>query len=101
MRKLEGFQPSPAGMERQLLRKLPGILLAGTLIPCAFALFAPLLFPEATGQLQALAGLVLANALLVLGTAIGCLIVVVMKGYAWVADAYPLPDSDRPLRDYQ
>lgn len=97
MRKLPGFRPAPAGYERSILRKLPTVLLAGTVLPALFAAAAPIADPE---QLQTfrylLAGLVLTHWMLLFGVALGCVIVVVMKGHAWVADAYALPDRDRP-----
>jgi len=96
MRKLPGFQPAPAGLERAILRKLPTTLLAGTLLPALFALVAPVDPTQADTFRYVLIGMVLTHWMLVFGTAIVCLIVVVMKGHAWVADAYPLPDRDRP-----
>ncbi len=41
-------------------------------------------------------GLALFHLLSVLTLAILCLIIVLMKGHGYVADAYPLPDRDRP-----
>jgi hypothetical protein len=35
----------------------------------------------------------------VLTIAIGCFVVVVMKGPAYVADRYPLQDADEPAQD--
>ena len=42
-------------------------------------------------------GLVVLHWTVVLTVAIGAFIVMVMKGPAYVADAYPLVESDRPL----
>ena len=42
-------------------------------------------------------GVVILHWTLVLTLAIGCAIVMLMKGPAYVADAYPLVESDRPL----
>jgi hypothetical protein len=43
-------------------------------------------------------GLMFFHWICMLGTALVCLIVMMMKGPAYVMDAYPLPDSDSPKR---
>lgn len=96
MRKLPGFQPGPAGLERVVLRKLPVVLLAGTVLPLLFIVLAPIDPSHAAAFDYAIVGLVLTEWLLVITTAIGCLIVILMKGHAWVADAYELSDSNHP-----
>lgn len=93
MRKLPGFEPAPAGLERQVLRRLPAILLYGTVLPAVLGAF----LPDVSQLRYVLFGLVLTNCMLVLAATFLCLIVVVMKGHAWVADAYGLPDGERPL----
>lgn len=62
--KLPGFVQSALGLEPLILGRLPAILLWGTLLP------------------------------LVLAVALGYFVVRVMKGPAFVADAYPLPDNN-------
>jgi hypothetical protein len=103
--KLIGFQRSPSGMEWHVWRKLPLILLVGTALPllfsvCAYALNAL----EATTNAQravaqffyVMLGIVIFHWMMVLTLAIGCAIVIVMKGPAYVADAYNMeePQSD-------
>ncbi len=79
--------------------------LGGTLIPAFFSALSHAFPPDGPPLLVArhLTGLdifAIASALTVwmaaLAVAIGCLMVVVMKGPAYVADAYPLPDSEHP-----
>ncbi len=96
MRKLPGFSPGPAGLERVVLRKLPVVLLTGTVLPWLFFVLLRVDSSQATTFGYAIVGLVLTEWLLILATAIGCLIVILMKGNAWVADAYELPDSNQP-----
>lgn len=103
-RKLPGSHREPPGLEWRIWKKLPTILLAGTLIPLmAYGLAH--LFPvgdplSADKRLQTMGILVVAflatfwTAMLTLGFA--CFIVRVMKGPAYVADEYPLMDADKP-----
>jgi hypothetical protein len=103
--KLEGSRRSASGLEWRIWRKLPLIALVGTLVP-------PLLWvaldwalaPESSAQharwlltaSYVAWGVVIFHWTMVLTLAIGCAIVVVMKGPAYVADAYPLSHSDSP-----
>lgn len=96
MRKLPGFSPGPAGLERVVLRKLPIVLLVGTVLPLLFFVLLRGDSSQAVAFNYALVGLVLTEWLLILATAIGCVIVILMKGHAWVADAYELSDSNQP-----
>ena len=43
-----------------------------------------------------LVGIVVLHWTLVLTAAIGCAIVILMKGPTYTADSYPMPDADRP-----
>ena len=107
LNKLPGFQRTPPGLERSILRKLPLVALGGTLIPGLFALFTHLTPPEGTAMEVAkhvhLAD-ILAIALVVtvwtgvLTVAIGCVVVILMKGPAYVADPYEVHHGDRPER---
>ncbi len=105
-RKLHGRQ-APAGIELQLLRKMPLILLLGTATPLAAALAIRwFVSPSATGDVEKLIASVdifLIAAVITFWTAvvtvsIACFIIFVMKGPAYVADAYPLEDARRPAR---
>jgi hypothetical protein len=104
--KLPGFQQTPAGLERVVLRRLPRITLLGTavlLLPSLlwrlFDWLAPT--PEPAGGLAMVdvyvIGLVVLHWTVVLTVGIAAFIVMVMKGPAYVADPYPMQESeDRP-----
>ena len=105
---LPGFVRSPAGLEQQIWRRLPAILLCGTLLPLLLAglnrVLAATLAPgrtEAALQLwdYTMWGVVVLHWSLVLTLGIGCLIVRVMKGPAYVADAYQLPEPTEASLD--
>lgn len=103
-----GFQQTPAGLERVVLRKLPRALWLGTALPALVALLARG-FPwsgsemDIATRLQTIdilvIGVVVLHWTLVLTVAIGAFIVMVMKGPAYVADAYPLSDAERPATE--
>ncbi len=99
--KLKGFQRSPAGLEWQIWKRLPMILAVGTALPllaCAGAYVLDGL--ETTRALEqffyVMVGLVVLHWTLMLTLAIGCVIVMLMKGPAYVADAYAM---EEPTRD--
>lgn len=104
LNRLPGFQRSPAGREWVLFRRLPAILMLGTGLPIGLALVlwwsAPAQ-PSAAEQRELLlwtyqlAGLVVLHWTLVFTVAIGCVIVLLMKGPAYVADAYPPPGREQ------
>lgn len=105
LRKLDGFQRSPAGLEWRLWKRLPWILLAGTALPLlasALAYGLNQFDPSASGNRAAeqffyvMLGLVSLHWTAVLTLAIGCVIVMLMKGPAYVADAYPLRADGSP-----
>ncbi|MGS5086986.1 hypothetical protein ACVC7V_10785 [Hydrogenophaga sp. A37] len=101
--KLPGFVQSPPGLEHRIWKRLPSILLWGSLLPVALSLLNRLLAwadPLFAGDERVLlqwdymmVGLMLLHGMLVLTVGLGCFIVRVMKGPAYVADAYPLPDE--------
>ena len=105
LKRLPGYPTTPAGLEWKILKRLPMITLGGTLLP-AVALAAVWLtqVAEPTAAQQRdfwqlaymVLGLVILHWTLVVTVAIGCVIVWVMKGPAYVADAYPLSHSDHP-----
>jgi hypothetical protein len=106
--RLPNWRREPHGLEWRLLKKLPLLLLGGTLVPLFFAVGSHLWPPEvATSAMSAHLQLVdiVAIALVVtawtavLTIAIGCCVVVVMKGPAYVADRYDLSDAESPRRD--
>lgn len=103
--KLPGFHKAPAGLERTILRLIPKVFLVGTLL-----IFMPSLVariwnvneaPWMVGKFITTIDIYAFGLLTVLWTAlftvgVGALTVMVMKGPAYVADAYPLPDADKP-----
>ena len=101
--KLPGFVRSAPGLEQRIWRRLPAILLWGTLLPLLLSGVKHALTPTAADSSASngalllwdytLFGVVLLHWTLVLTMALGCFIVRVMKGPAYVADAYPLPDD--------
>ena len=101
--RLPGFQRSAPGLEQRIWRRLPAILLWGTLLPLGLAGLNHALVQDASesaGHAGAvmlwdftLFGVVVLHWTLMLTLALGCFIVRVMKGPAYVADAYPLPSG--------
>jgi hypothetical protein len=103
--KLTGFQRSPAGLEWKIWKKLHLILAVGTALPLLASAAAYLLdglepasynvTQSARGVEQffyVMVGVVVLHWTLVLTLAIGCAIVILMKGPAYVADAYEMEE---------
>lgn len=104
--RLPGARRTPAGFERTVLRHLPRALWLGTLL-----LALPSLLVRALGGGWGdtdsdtltmsvdvyVAALVFLHWNLLLTVAIGAFIVMVMKGPAYVADAYPFERTDPPV----
>jgi len=98
----------PPGLERIIWRKLPHAAIASTLIPLLFYLYV-LYFPpvpdggsvEKTVMSAGIAAIAIAVTLwtAIFTVAIGCWIVMVMKGPAKHADSYELIDAEQPLED--
>lgn len=93
------------GMEWVILKKLPLTLALGTLLPLVISLTNRFIPPEGTAvqiakQLKivdiASIAVVVTVWTAVFTVAIGCFVVVIMKGPGYVADAYELVDSERP-----
>ena len=104
MKKLHN-QHHPAGLEWTILKTLPKILFGGIIIPLFMSVFTRL-FPV-DGSTAEIAkhqisidilsiSLFFAVVTAVFTVAIGCITVVLMKGPAYVADAYELEDADQP-----
>jgi hypothetical protein len=105
--KLPGFVRSPPGWEHRIWRRLPAILLWGTLLPGALMGLNHALAPAEPASAASdgalllwdyrLIGIVVLHWTVVLTVGLACFIVRVMKGPAYVADAYPLPvEKDAP-----
>lgn len=94
----------PPGLERAILRRLPKVLLIGTMIPLCLSLLVRVL-PAADDLEPSKAVLnvdifafatTLTFWIAILTIAIGCVVVVIMKGPAYVADAYPVAHASKP-----
>ena len=95
----------PPGLERVILKQVPRVILAGIFVPLFMAIFARL-YPGsgsaaeiAKYQISVDIFSISLGFMIFLGTftvTIGCVIVALMKGPAFVADAYKLEDADRP-----
>lgn len=105
LQKLPGFTRSAPGLEWALWKKLPWITLAGTALPLGLVGLAWLAAPQAltpaddrqlTQWLYMAIGVVVLHWTLVLTAAIGCVIVMLMKGPAYVADGLEVPHFDHP-----
>lgn len=103
--KLPGTRRAASGLEWRLWRKLPLITLAGTLLPLLVLglvyLFNDSQASVADARWNQMMGYVVLGAILfhwsMVGTvALGCIIVMVMKGPGYVADGYLVSHSDRP-----
>ena len=103
--RLPGFVRSPPGVEREVLRRIPRLLVAGSLF-LAVPSFAARVFglvadsPLAATEIMRIDIFVIALLLfwwtLLPTLAIAAFIVMVMKGPAYVADPYPLVEVDPP-----
>ena len=97
----------PPGLEWRILKKLPHITAVGLLIPVALAVLVRVLPPEPgidiAKHVKSVDIFAVATAITfltaVLTLAIGCIVVYIMKGPAYVADAYPLQHADRPASE--
>jgi hypothetical protein len=101
-RRLPGSRREPPGLERALLRRMPMLLLAGTLLPALYALAMQWLAPDTASGMRemltvryAVFGIILFHWMAVLLATLCCVIVSVMKAHAVVADAYELPRERR------
>ena len=105
LKKLPGYRRTPYGRESQVLRMMPTVGMAGTLLPGLMALSTRWWMTgdnaaELARQIQlfdfVMLGLVIFIWTLILTVSIGCVIVWLMKGPAYVADGYDVSHSDHP-----
>jgi hypothetical protein len=110
LNKLPNSIRSASGLEWTLWRKLPLIFLVGTAVPLAAAVALHLLTDQtSTAQLRWLqttdymvAGVVIFHWTAVFTIAIGCVVVMLMKGPAYVADdPLEVSHSDQPRSSAQ
>ena len=102
-RRLPGSRREPAGAERVVLRRLPKILVIGSLLLALPALFVRLVDTLAPGVWSAgslmttdiyVVSLIILHWTVVLTVGIAGFIIMMMKGPAYVADAYPLDEAE-------
>ena len=105
LKKLPGYQRTPYGFEVRLLRMMPAALFGGVVLPAGMSGLARLVFNQGTAseiehKLQTfdfvMVGLTIFIWTAVLTVTIGCIIVWLMKGPAYVADGYNVSHSDKP-----
>lgn len=104
--KLHG-RKTPPGTEAKILRKMPLIFVVATLCPTVLSLFVRW-FPQgdsvaATAKHILTVDIFVIASIATIWTAlltvtIGCVLVHIMKGPGYVADAYPLDSRDTPAR---
>lgn len=103
--RLPGFTRTPAGVERTVLRALPTALWSGTLLLClpSLAMHASTWLTGSAETFQPLTMIdiysvsaIILHWTVLFTVTIAAFTVMVMKGPAYVADAYPLNDSDTP-----
>lgn len=105
LKKLPGYQRTPYGREWRLLRLMPTVALAGTLLPALMAVGARfLIHADSVAEMARIIqrfdymmlGLLIFIWTMILIVSIGCVIVWLMKGPAYVADGYDVSHSDQP-----
>ncbi len=105
LRKLSGSTRASSGMEWWLWRRLPTIGLIGTMLPLLALGTLHLLndanSSESTAKMLQMAsftcwGVIIFNWTMTLTLAIGCVVVIIMKGPGYVADGFWVSHSDQP-----
>lgn len=94
------------GLELTILRKLPFVALAGSLIPASLAVLVRALPPaqgvDAAKHIRTVDIFAIATEISFLSglftVAIGAIVVHIMKGPAYLADSYPVSHADKPSR---
>ena len=99
--KLSGFIQSPSGFEWVLLKKIPHILLLTSLPPCAVMFnlyfFNDTINAEQFKTIYQCLGILFSLWFFIGTVTIGCIVVIIMKGPAYVADPYELPQENKSL----
>ena len=100
LKKLPGYQTYEPGLEQKVLRELPQVVIMGVLAIALPSVLARFLLPNRAQQMIDI--LVFASEIFFLGmvmtVAFAAFIIKLSKGPAYVADAYPLIDSDKPKK---
>ena len=102
--KLPGFNKTPAGLEWVILKKLPAIFALCTMVivmPMFYIYFSnQTLNPDQLKQIYLCLGLIFSVWFFVGTVAIGCIVVMLMKGPAYVSDPYDLPKENKKLEKF-
>lgn len=97
-KKLSGFQRGPTGAEWWLFKRLPIIFLVGSivLLLTGYYFYQSAAPSDAAQQkvIYAFLGLFFSFFFFAGAAFIGCIVVMIMKGPAYVADGYKLPKED-------
>ena len=107
LNKLPGSIRSASGLEWAIWRKLPVIWLCGTALPLLVVGMLHWLSADTSAAEQrwlqmadyVVAGVVIFHWTAVLTVAIGCVVVMLMKGPGYVADALEVSHSDHPRKE--
>lgn len=103
--KLPGFIRTPSGFEWVLLKKLPLIFTVAMAAPCMAILSiyfsSHTLSPEQQTTIYQCLGIIFTICFFIGAAAIGCIVVIIMKGPAYVADPYELPKENKKLEQHQ
>ncbi|MGB2833476.1 MAG: hypothetical protein WBC07_11025 [Methylotenera sp.] len=87
-----------------MLKKIPRIMVLSGLVPCAVMLSLYLtndaLNPEHFKIIYQCLGVLFSLWFFLTAAAIGCVVVIIMKGPAYVADPYELPKENKNLEKY-
>ncbi len=98
---------APAGLEWRLIRKLPKYALLGLLaLTVLWAVLHAWPFDGDPQDIErklrtfdyTLVGAAIFYLTMVITAALGCLIVMIMKGPQYTSDSYPVQDADRPSK---
>ena len=102
--KLPGFTRTPSGLEWVLLKRLPLIFATGTALatlPIVYIYLSNhIINPEQFKTIYLCLGLIFSVWFFAGAAAIGCFVVMVMKGPAYVADPYELPKENKKLEKH-
>lgn len=104
LNKLPGYSKAPAGYEWRLFKKIPLIFLIGTIFPVAQILY--FVFTDkvisASHQkiIYACLGFIFSFWFFVGLIFFGCIVVMLMKGPAYVADPYELPKENKKFEQF-
>lgn len=100
LQKLPGYQTYAPGLEQKILRELPQIIVMGIFAIALPSVLARFLLPYKAQQMIDI--LVFATEIFFLGmvmtVAFAAFIIKLSKGPAYVADAYPLIEADKPAK---